>query len=310
MKISRVVLVFFITCTMLSLSTLQVTADRQLVSNPGFEMQLSGWSVSSGTATYAVDASTHHDDTYSAKGIELEQGSLGRLYQDVSSLVRAGRKYKICGWIKTQDVVGYAVIALDYVASNGWTPADGYVKEIGYVSGTHDWAYYESNEFILPLKPEDASTVWFLFDFNAGKGTAWWDDVSLIEIGVSAHVDVDPQTLNLRSQGKWITAYVELPSDYDIASVNVSTIMLNETIPAEPKHRAIEDYDSDNVKELMLKFDRDDLISYILANTNMATLSKDRFMTTTLTITGNLKNGKLFQGSDTIKIVFAVLRSH
>ncbi len=158
-------------------------AERSLILNPDFEQQLDFWSISAGTATFVDDSGDPYSGSYCARGIEGNEGSLGRLYQDVTDLVSAGGEYKISGWIRTQGVAGYgAVVALDYVDNSGVTPADGYVQEIGYVVGTTDWTYYESAVFALPPMPSDASGVWFLFDFNAGKGTAWWDDVSLIEV--------------------------------------------------------------------------------------------------------------------------------
>jgi hypothetical protein len=120
---------------------------------------------------------------------------------------------------------------------------------------------------------------------------------------ITASVDIHPQTLNLRSKGKWITAYIELPESYDVSNINVSTIMLNDTIPVEPKPIAIGDYDNDTVPDLMVKFDRQQVIKYIMANVDMSRLYEERFMTITLTVTGKLKTGTPFQGSDTVKII-------
>jgi hypothetical protein len=39
--------------------------------------------------------------------------------------------------------------------------------------------------------------------------------------------DIKPDTLNLVSNGNWITAYIELPAGYRVADINVSTIMLS-----------------------------------------------------------------------------------
>ena len=161
-----------------------VSAGGAYIKNAAFEDQLNFWSVSSGTATYSADNTVSHSGSYSAKGVETNTGSLGRLYQDVTSMVVPGKQYRISGWMKTQDVIGQVVIGLDYVDSNGWTPADGYVKEIGYATGTTDWTYFEGDVFTLPSMPSSATAVWFLFDFNNGKGTAWWDDVSLIEVSL------------------------------------------------------------------------------------------------------------------------------
>ncbi|MHB8604512.1 MAG: carbohydrate binding domain-containing protein [Thermoplasmatota archaeon] len=159
------------------LTTLPVAIN--LLLNSGFEAGLAGWHTSEGSAVYTADSSNPHSGTMSAKGVETQEGSLGRLYQDVTPFGHAGSKFQIKGWLKTTNVNGAAVIALDYVAKGGWTPGDGYVREIGYASGTTGWTHYQSEPFTLPAMPADASALWFLFDFNAGAGTAWWDDVEL-----------------------------------------------------------------------------------------------------------------------------------
>ena len=271
-----------------------VSPLENLAENPGFEQQLTYWSVSTGTATYTAESSTPHSGSYSAKGVELNEGSLGRLYQDVTGIVYAGERYKISGWIKTQNVAGWIVIALDYVASNGWTPADGYVREIGYVTGTQDWTYYESDVFTLPPMPGDASAVWFLFDFNAGKGTAWWDDVSLTEVTsphISASIDIAPDTLKLGSLGRWITARLELPAGYDVSHIDIATVRLNNEVQAELHPTAIGDHDNDGIPYLMVKFDRANVVRSIIRR------NKNR-----LTITGKV-NGTPFRGSDTIRVI-------
>jgi parallel beta-helix repeat protein len=153
--------------------------SQNLLKNPDFEDQLLYWSDTKDSAIYTASDQEPHGGFYCAKGVEVHKGNLGRLYQDVTGIVKAGERYKIGGWIKTEDVVGKVVIALNYVDENGWCPADGYVKEIGHVRGTTDWTYYESEWFTLPPMPEDGVAAWFLFDFNNGKGTAYWDDVSL-----------------------------------------------------------------------------------------------------------------------------------
>lgn len=163
--------------------------ETNLIPNPGFECKLNFWSSTGGTATYESDTIVHHTGSYSAKGVETNEGNLGRLYQDVTGIVSPGGIYKIGGWIKTEAVDGAAVIALDYVDSSGACPADGYVKEIGYVSGTQDWTYYESDDFVLPPMPADCVAAWFLLDFNNGEGKAWWDDVFLIRTGTELSYD-------------------------------------------------------------------------------------------------------------------------
>jgi len=126
---------------------------------------------------------------------------------------------------------------------------------------------------------------------------------------INATVDINPKALNLRSRGKWVTAYIELPEGYDVDDINVSTIMLNDTVPAELRPVAIGDYDEDEIPDLMVKFDRAELTLYVLANVDRIKLFEERFMTITLTLTGKLNDGTLFQGSYTIRIIMPMPRS-
>jgi outer membrane protein assembly factor BamB len=165
-----------LTCFM---PTFTAQGATNILSNAGFENGLTSWSTVPGTATYTIDTSTKHSGASSVMGTETDLRNIGRLYQDVTGVVVANQDYKISGWIKTRDVTGMAVIGLDYVTSSFYTPADGYVFEIGHVSGTQDWTYFESPTFTLQAMPSDASALYFLFDFNEGTGTAWLDDVAL-----------------------------------------------------------------------------------------------------------------------------------
>ncbi len=153
---------------------------ENLLINPGFENGLNGWSQTEGTAIYKTSYSSH-TGIASVKGIETYKYNLGRLYQDLTGRLRPGKRYKIGGWIKTKNVKGRVVIALDYVNSKGWCTSGSYVKEIGYVTGNTEWQYFESDWFILPQIPGNCSMLWFLFDLNNGEGTAWFDDVFLYD---------------------------------------------------------------------------------------------------------------------------------
>jgi len=132
---------------------------------------------------------------------------------------------------------------------------------------------------------------------------------------INATVDIDPKALNLRSRGKWITAYIELPEGYDVGNINVTSIMLNDTIPVylmdvpapKPVPTVIGDHDDDGILDLMVKFDRAELTSYILTNVDIIKFFEERFMTITLTLTGKLNDGTPFQGSITITVIMPIL---
>jgi len=150
-----------------------------LITNSNFEDGLAGWNTSQGQAVYVVDSTIVHSGCCSVKRNETNAASFGRLYQDVSGIASPGQQYQIGGWIRTNNLTGQAVIALDYVGTGGISPSDGHAQEIGKVTGTQDWTYFQSDAFTLPSMPADAQALWFLFDFN-GTGTAWWADVSLV----------------------------------------------------------------------------------------------------------------------------------
>jgi len=113
---------------------------------------------------------------------------------------------------------------------------------------------------------------------------------------LEAIVDLRPDTLNLISQGKWITAYIELPEGYNVGDINVSSILLNDTIPVDLSAPiAIGDFNNDTVPDLMVCFNWTDVTNYIL--------SKDIvFGNVTLEVSGKLYNDMVFTGTDTILV--------
>lgn len=108
-----------------------------------------------------------------------------------------------------------------------------------------------------------------------------------VESPITAIVKVTPETLNLTSNGKWISCHILLLGDYDISEIDLSTITLNEDIrPAWSK------VDEDEQK-LLVKFDRSEIQK--MPNNSQEQLS--------LTIRGKLNSGTDFEGTDTIRIM-------
>lgn len=106
---------------------------------------------------------------------------------------------------------------------------------------------------------------------------------------VPVNVRICPKSLNLRSQGKWITGYIKPPEGYSVSDIEVSTILLNNTVPAERSD--VQD------GALMVRFDKGDIKDLI------RDVLDAMYGNVTLTITGEFSDGTLFEGSDTIRTI-------
>ncbi len=101
---------------------------------------------------------------------------------------------------------------------------------------------------------------------------------------LQATIDIDPDTLNLKSKGRWITCYIEFSEGYDVHDINISTIMLEDVIPAEWG-----DVQNDT---LMVKFDRSEVEDMLSPGTY------------NLKVTGKMIDGTEFEGySDEIRVI-------
>lgn len=108
---------------------------------------------------------------------------------------------------------------------------------------------------------------------------------------IPATIDIDPDTLNLKSQGRWITAYIEFPADYDLENIIISTIGLESVVPAELHPAEIGDHDGDGILDLMVKFDRSRVQTLLEPGDEVD-----------LTITG-IWHAVRFKGTDTIRMI-------
>lgn len=113
---------------------------------------------------------------------------------------------------------------------------------------------------------------------------------------VPTTIDIDPDTLNLKSRGHFVTVYIELPDGQDINNIDTETIKL--TVPGgeltvdSDAPTVIGDYDSDSIPDLMVKFDRSAVREIIEVGDEVE-----------ITITGELTDGTHFEGSDTIRVI-------
>ena len=109
---------------------------------------------------------------------------------------------------------------------------------------------------------------------------------------VAADIVLEPATLNLRSKGSWITVYIELFEGFDVNNIDITTIRLNEEIPAETSPVELGDFDGDGIPDLMVKFDRVSVYSVLTVGDAIEVV-----------ITGNLLDGKNFYGTDILRVI-------
>ena len=100
---------------------------------------------------------------------------------------------------------------------------------------------------------------------------------------------IHPRTLNVDSNGKWVTAHLTLSEEYSIKDVDLDSILLEGILkPVEIKTAG---------KKLLLKFSRGELI--VLLNAMELELPAE----VELVLTGKLKSGISFKGTDTITVI-------
>jgi len=105
----------------------------------------------------------------------------------------------------------------------------------------------------------------------------------VVESPVPADVRIEPETLNLNSNGNF-TAFITLPECYDVADINVSTVEC-EGAPA------IDGEIIQGGDTLMVKFYRQDLVGV------------EPGEEVEMIVTGKLFDGTAFEGSDTIRVI-------
>jgi hypothetical protein len=111
---------------------------------------------------------------------------------------------------------------------------------------------------------------------------------------IPATVDFDPDVLNLKSIGQWVTVYIELPvgHGYNVNMIDLATIRLDDQVRVETKPIAIGDHDNNGIPDLMVKFGRKAVEKIFWVGDEVE-----------ITISGKLTDGRLFEGKDTIRVI-------
>ena len=113
-------------------------------------------------------------------------------------------------------------------------------------------------------------------------------DITFVPEPVEAEIDIEPDTLNLKSKGKWLTCYIWLPEDYNVNDIEPNSIRLEaEPNDIYPDWLWFEEYE----QVAMAKFKR--------SEPQEALEPGD----IELIVTGYLNDGSYFIGTDTIKVI-------
>ena len=125
------------------------------------------------------------------------------------------------------------------------------------------------------------------------------DDMKIWSDVADATIDINPNTLNLKSKGKWIMARIYLDVQDNTTLVDITTVAIVDingipvNIPAEWGKILFEvggEYGEFDLR-CMVKFDRSAVQDACVPGP------------TTITITGQLTDGTTFEGSDTINVI-------
>ncbi|MHA2243825.1 MAG: NosD domain-containing protein [Candidatus Hodarchaeales archaeon] len=117
-------------------------------------------------------------------------------------------------------------------------------------------------------------------------------DLGLTFADLEANIDYESETLNLKNEGKWETVKISLPVGYSATNINVSSVYTDGEIYAEEAQ-------VQNAKTLIVKFNRSELVDYLLeAYTTFPVYDAQ------LNVTGFLNGAFLmFKGYDTVKLL-------
>jgi len=156
---------------------------------------------------------------------------------------------------------------------------------VGYLPAVGDWSHSEE----IGTLPAGTYTLTVrVFEPLDGLNHTHTISFTVVPELVEAGIDIEPDTLNLKSKGNWLTCYIWLPEDCNIADIEPNSIRLE----AEPNDIYPDWLWFDEYEQVaMAKFKRSELQESLEPGE------------VELIITGELIDGTRFEGADTIKVI-------
>jgi hypothetical protein len=101
---------------------------------------------------------------------------------------------------------------------------------------------------------------------------------------------LDPRTLNSRSGGPWLTAFIE-PVGFTASDIVASSLRLATTLTPDPKFAKIVDHDGNGIPELAVRFSRQALAALVPVGESSVEL------------TGTLISGETLSGNAQVRVL-------
>jgi subtilase family protein/HYDIN/CFA65/VesB family protein/fervidolysin-like protein len=110
---------------------------------------------------------------------------------------------------------------------------------------------------------------------------------------LATETSVEPNTLNLDSNGKWMIARVEIPEMYSPADVVIETVRFNGVVPADTDRFYLDrDFNDNGIPDVKFVFDRSAIEDILTPGEEVV-----------VTITGEVRDTAHFVGTDTIRVI-------
>lgn len=214
---------------------------------------------------------------------------------------------KYTNWVINQSFNGGTTFGAPYYANVYRFLAEMY--HLTWSSEYYEYANEALRWIINNATIEDGGYKWKTMRHYPYYGIVWYyGGASLIGYRllyrlapiINATIDFKPETLCLKSKGRWVTVFIEFPENYgfNVSQIDIKSIKLSiKGLPGEVSVDSnapikLVDHDKDGLKELMVKFKRDQVIELFPKNPEKEY---------TIIVKGKVQHA-IFQGTDTVKI--------
>jgi rhomboid protease GluP len=156
-------------------------ADGGLLKNPGFEAGLEGWTTYGPPSQFEFDTDIVHEGRQALR-VTAPQPSDTGCYQDL--MLKPGHWYRYSGWVRTRGLnpLGARLWGTLSICRAG--PNELIVQADSHAGDT-EW----TQMFIQFQAPREGQTRIYahLVGWGRATGTAWFDDLNLVEVNEPAH---------------------------------------------------------------------------------------------------------------------------